>query len=448
MAFGSDGFASYANPAMMSWQTAFTGPNGSAASLVAPAVSSRLKFSYGWIFMHPSFLPIQNVVVENHYASGLPQNAPGNFRKDSVDTSYRNTVGQELGVSYIAAPEFHQLAFGVTTFVPWEQLALVDSGETYIPEYVLYRARTQRPQFEVAASAQATEHFSLGVGIHFGSALTSNGTVLVQTDSSLPSTLRISASAKTKASPYFGLAYSSEPTSTNPTTTAGFVFRLPLSSTNQLNVSSGARGIGNIATLDFNFKALSTVYYDPMSLELGGTVAYTDSARLFLEADYQFWSKFEAPSVSIQDPRTTTCDSGSPCGILISSSQNPAYAYHNILIPKVAHEWKLGTQSIRLGYAYRPSILAHPNNGAGNYLDPPKHLINAGYGMEFKKFLSFDTPCNVDFHASYQQLVTQKITKSQGDELGQGVGDLKIGAPGYEAGGKIFGGGVSLSLAI
>lgn len=119
-------------------------------------------------------------------------------------------------------------------------------------------------------------------------------------------------------------------------------------------------------------------------------------------------------------------------------------------MPRIGQELYLGRLTLRAGYAYRPSIFNDGGNGpsgAGNYLDPSKNIFTAGAGYHFMHFLNFDVPCDVDFNLAYQALITEHITKTPGDENGNGTGDLKIGAPGYDAGGNIFGGGISLSLA-
>ena len=113
----------------------------------------------------------------------------------------------------------------------------------------------------------------------------------------------------------------------------------------------------------------------------------------------------------------------------------------------MGEEWNLNdVTTLRVGYAYRPSMLKNPPNESGNYVDPSKHMIHLGLGLNYKKFLHFEAPCQIDFHLAYHYLILQKITKSAGNEKGDST-DSKIGAPGYDAGGNILGGGVSLSLA-
>ena len=100
----------------------------------------------------------------------------------------------------------------------------------------------------------------------------------------------------------------------------------------------------------------------------------------------------------------------------------------------------------RAGYAYRPSFLSAPPTGPGNYLDPAKHMINVGLGLNYASFIGLDTPCRIDFDLAYQALVSQHVTKTAGNEVNDST-DSKIGSPGYDMGGSIYGGGAALSLA-
>jgi len=101
--------------------------------------------------------------------------------------------------------------------------------------------------------------------------------------------------------------------------------------------------------------------------------------------------------------------------------------------------------TLRLGYAYRPSIMANLPD-VGNYLDPPKHMLTAGLGWKFRSLLGFAIPTQLDIHGAYHVLVTQLIVKSLNDEFG--YAGYKIGFPSYSAGGAVFGGGVSVTLAL
>ncbi len=432
-----DGFAAYSNPAAL------------------PLMGGkRLSLGWGLVLMEPSFLSIDNVVVENNYVSD--KSPP---RTGSVDLDYRRTLGQAIGLAYVLSPNRPNLTFGLVTFFPLEALAYIDTGEVFVPEFVHYRARTQRPQVEAAIGGRVSDRLTFGAGVHIAYTLTSSATIFLQTNPSKPSTMRFLASMKPKAGVFGGFllrsdtslgtgAFSAFDPSPPGAWSLGGNFRTAVASSNHVTVNSAARAFGSFAAVDFNFTAISAVYYDPWSFELGWVFQYAERSRLTLQADAQLWSKFEPPALSIADPRS--CQQTS-CGVNISPSSNPAIRFRDIIVPRVGHEWLipetgLGDLAVRAGYGFRPSTVAGPFDGAGNLLDPAKHMITAGAGMRFKSFLSFDIPSVIDVHLAYHRLLTQTVAKLPGDETGAGTGNEKIGAPGYLAGGKVYGGGVSLTL--
>lgn len=426
-AYGFGAFAAYHNPAGLPFQG-----------------TKRLKLQLGVKLMKPRFIEIDNVVTENNYTSDQ-------VTVSNVDTDYRSTLGQEFGLVYRLFPDSANLTFGMTGFLPLEQIAFMDSGETYVPEYVLYRSRTQRPQLELGFGADITPQFHVGAGLHFAFTLTGAGTVFLQTDTSIPSTMRISASLKPKVGPQFGVLYTSEVTTPEeaPRYTWGAVLRTPVSSDNAIYLRSAGRFLGTGAgALDFHFDAISTLFYDPLTLETGATVLLAPNNRLYFQIEFQRWSKFEPPALLIVNPTNEACTTGN-CAIPISPGQLPILVYRDIWVPRLADEIQIGRITLRAGYAYRQSIFSDDGNGpsgAGNYLDPSKHIFTAGAGIHFLHFLNFDVPCDIDFNLALHHLVTQHVVKTDGDEAGTVTGS-KIGAPGYDAGGNIFGGGVSLSLA-
>ena len=106
------------------------------AALAADEEGPRFKASFGFLYAQPTFTPINNVVTQNNFI------ADGQSRSN-VDLNYKPTVGQQLGLSYRLFPDLGNITLGLVTFLPFNQLAYLDSGEAYVPEYFMYRARTQ-----------------------------------------------------------------------------------------------------------------------------------------------------------------------------------------------------------------------------------------------------------------------------------------------------------------
>ena len=425
-----------------------------AAALAEPTDPQRLKLGVGVLYMSPQFKPISNVVVENNYTSD--QTTP---RSSSVEMDYRAPFGQTLGASYRLFPELWNFTLGVTAFLPVEQTAYMDTGEAFIPEYFLYRARLQRPQVAAAFGVKVLPWLHLGAGFQVGFGLTSTASVFLQTDTNKPSTMRFASSLKPKAGPYFSFLITPKRSDSAPSKsgdeasaldsqlfTLGGTVRLPIVSNNVMTLRSSARALGNLAALDFNFGAQSALFYDPLTIELGATFPHWRFGRFYAQVEQQYWSRFEAPALQIQDPAITGCSGA--CGVTISPGKNPTFQYKDITVARVGEEVTFGKWTLRAGYAYRPSILSDLPTGNGNYLDPARHHWTGGLGYRFDKFLHFDVPCVLDVHVAYQKLQDQTVLKTAGDEAGTTTGAAaKIGAPGYEVGGQLLGGGVSLQLA-
>ena len=417
--WNADGFASYTNPAQL-------GLMG----------KDRLWLSFGLIYMQPEFLPIDGIVVENNWSSD--KSPP---RYGSVNMDYKATFGQAIGVAYQIDPEGMKVGVGATLFLPLLYSTYIDTGEVYLPEYALYRNRTQRPQVELATGLSVAPGFSIGAGAHIGFGVQSYASVFLQTDPTRPSYTRQSAAAKPKASPYVGFLYAYGQSDTNAQATPPFslsgVIRFPLDNTFQTQVQTGTGLFTGYPSLDVGFDANSSAIYDPTSFEFGAQFEVLTNFHIFTQLDYQLWSKYQSPALNVTNPT----------GISVSTGYNPVYATRDIIIPRIGGEYQVGDVKMRLGYAYRPSIFPSTPDGIGNYLDPAKHMWGVGLGFDCKTLLGMNLPHEFNIHGSWHQLVTQTIVKTPGNEAGN-TSDQKIGYPGYQAGGKVVGGGLSLSFKL
>jgi long-subunit fatty acid transport protein len=420
-----DGFAAYNNPAGL--------PLINKSGTGFP--EERFSVSYGIVYIDPQFTTIGNVVTQNSGTGGLPQGASPSSISGIVNTSYKPTFGQMLGAAWRADPEWYNFTLGITAFLPVDQLAYIDTGETFEPEYVLYRDRTQQPDISLAGALEVTNWLRFGFGVHVAYTLTSQADASINQGGAVASTARFQTILKPKLSPFFGIQISADDQAS-----AGLVVRLPSSEDSSFEINTTAQAVGFLPSVPFAFVASSTIVYDPLSIQLGGSFKTTEDTRTYLQIDYDFWSSFQAPLLEIANPSSTA-------GLVLSPGPNIGYSYRNTLIPRIAEEFIYGTVKFRLGYAYQPGIINGPPDGIGNYLDPDKHLFNAGMGFIFQRFMGYHKPWNLDFSLDYQALVTQNVEKTPGDEAGN-ASNLKIGAPGYQAGGHVFGGEVALTLGL
>jgi long-subunit fatty acid transport protein len=404
-------------------------------SNAAAPEGSRVRFHWSMLYANPKFADIHGVAVENAVNSDT---SAGSEELRNVDTNYASTFGQSVGFSIQSHRSERRWGIGAVAYLPLDRLALVDSGESFVPEYTLHRASTQKPEFQLALSGRATEKLSFGAGLHLGAKLTANTAIFLNQGTGTTSSMRISASLKTRATPYFGVTYL--PTEN---LSLGLNYRFAASQPQSMKVHATARAIGTVSALDFAFPALATMYYDPATLEFGGRWSYASGRSLSFEIDYQAWSKFESPAMVILDPATSECSPN--CGVDFAAGRNLAPKTRDLFIPRLGHTWAIGDAELNAGYLYRPGIYAELPTGAGNAIDPDEHRVAAGYGRGFDSFFAFDAPGRIDFHLSYSIYPKKRVVKTAGDENGNAAG-RKIGSPGYEIGGSEAGGGLSLQL--
>jgi hypothetical protein len=401
-----------------------------------PAGPGRVRFHWGVLYSAPRFADIRGVVVANAVNSDTSAGAED---VRDVDTTYPVTFGQSVGFSIQSARSERRWGFGAVAYLPLDRLALVDSGQPYEPEYVLHRS-TQRPDFRFAFSGLLSSELAFGAGLAIGTKLDSSTTVFLNQGAGTSSWMRISASLKTKATPYLGLSWKA-----SDSLRLGLNWRFASSQPETLNVRATARAIGNVSALDFSYPAISTMYYDPATLEVGGKWDYAGGRALYFQADWQRWSSFESPALVIQDPWTSSCTGGGCGGVDFSPGRDLSRPTRDLVVPRIGHSWSIGDGELRAGYLYRPGIYRDLPIGAGNTLDPDEHRWSAGYGAAFDSFFAFDAPGRLDFHASWSLYPKARVEKSPGDENGATPG-RKVGDPGYDVGGHEWGGGLTLQL--
>lgn len=421
---GSREFSSasaYENPAQLSLS-----PNSKKTG------NNLIRFHWSGLYSKSFFQNIDSVITQNVV------NSDANDPPTRVDTDYPATFGQSIGFSVQSQTSPRRWGFGAVAYLPLDRLALVESGESFVPEYTLHRGSNQRPEFHFAASSLLLPNLSLGIGLQLGSKLDLGTTIFLNQGAGTASSMRISASLKTKASLVGGLSWIP-----SDDLSFGLNFRLPSAQPQVLNVTAGARAIGTVNALDFSFPAVSTMYYDPLTLQLGTEWKTSPNRFLFLQLDYQAWSKFESPTIRILDPQTSTC--APSCGVKFVESRNLALATRDLWIPRVGHAWSWERQTLRLGYSFRQSIYKMLPTEAGNAIDPDEHRVAAGYGWEFDSFFVFDAPGRIDLHAAYSYYRKRHVQKSPGDE-NHDLANQKVGAPGYDIGGHALGAGVSVQF--
>ena len=400
----TDGFASFYNPGANSTHPGF-------------------YLSFGIAFYKPSFLEIKNVVIDNNAIS----TASGDVSGDVDTSSYLNHLGQAVGLSLNLGEKLKYLSFGATTSMPLERVGYVDSGEPFKPEYFNYRARTQRPQIYGAISMSPFDWMHVGAGISFASSVSANTTVFATGSSGKVSSQRLATTLKPSASPYFSLYFDPKPIEVAAV--------LRLANTYKFSVDTVAKAsfLGPTADLPITLTSSGMLYYDPLEFDISIAYSALTNTWLTAELDWFQYKTYEAPTLSL-------VSTGS---VAMKNSASTLPVMRNIFVPKFGIQQDIGPVSLRTGYSYRPSPV-EDNSGIGNQVDPAKHLFTFGAGVDLQKANITQAKLSVDAHMQVHSLVSQHVTKSSGNEAGT-AGANKIGSPGYDIGGSIVGGGVSIT---
>lgn len=406
------------------------------AALVQEVLPAHpLQMDYAFLFIQPSFKSIHNVVLHNAFDQGLP---PGSPQYGDVDISYEPVLGHSLGMSYLLFPQALKWSFGLNAFFPLKHLASLDTGDSMRPEYLLYRNRSQNPQIEMASGIALSKELSVGAGLQVAYTMTSRAEATLSATTGIPTSVRTMARMKPYLVPYLGLLWTTENSFLER---LGLVVRLPARYDHFMNLDSYAKIAALSSSFSFQLKGDSTFLYDPLVVHLGTAWQWSKGRRrLFLDLDYQMWRDYLSPLLILQAQQKTGT-------VVVEPGFSPGVSYQSLWVPMIGHELSVSEHTVlRLGYRYQDSILQQGAN-IGNFLDPPKHVLTTGIGLLFQTLFGHAIPHRFDAHVLYGHLATQTIQKSPGNEAGN-PSDLKIGAPGYSAGGTLYGVGFSLSLVL
>ncbi|MBI3556230.1 MAG: hypothetical protein HY074_08200 [Deltaproteobacteria bacterium] len=403
----SDGNATFYNPG---------------ANSLHPGLNVSLAVSYE----HPHFLDIKGITVANNSTTAQTGDVIG----DVDNTTYLDHLGETAAISLNMGDVWKNLTAGLVAFLPLTRVAYIDTGDPFLPEYVSYRSRTQRPQIYGSLSATPLSFLHLGMGLAISTNLSATTSVFVTSSANSASHQQFASTIKPGVAPYFSFYADPKPLE------LGGTVRLPNRSKVSIDTNAHARLLGNTNDLPLVVNSSSTIYYDP--LEFDFAVGYHIGETWFVtaEADWFQYKAFETPTLVVTDLGS---------GPTLQNSVNTSPTFRNIIVLKTAFEKKFELITLRAGYWHRPSPITD-NSGPGNLVDPERHSFTAGIGVDLQKAKLTEKSIILDLHAQYHVLVTQHITKSANNEVGAS-GSTKVGSPGYDIGGGIAGGGFSLSMS-
>lgn len=380
------------------------------------AYTNETSYSVNFFAVQSQFDSIENVVIRNQISTGDLTPVIGN-----VDTEDDLRMMLGLHGSFSLFKKW-QTKLGLSLFAPAGDLAEINSGDPFLPEYALYKSRYYRPQVfgNIIQRFNPTSPWAASLGVHAGFA-TSAETFLVTrlNGDTYPSW----AKAKVKVKPAIGLlaslSYKLE------RGYLGVAFQQGIKSKLDAN-AVGLAPLGGASSLAFAADISSLVAYDPMILRATWSHAFT-TWKIVTSLEYQFWDNYESSHLQIA--------SGS---VVNGTRSYEQLETQNIFIPKIGAEWRIDPKfSIRAGYFYRPTPLVKDHSLAGNTLDADVHALSLGLG-----YMANIAGQGIEFSLGfqYQQLVSEHVEKVT--TLEDGTPGQMIGSGGYDIGGSI----IALSL--
>lgn len=355
-----------------------------------------------------NFKDIADIVVENNSNSNLT-----NPRRGDIDIDYRDIYMAAIHGSVPVAGEGNGiLLFNV--FTPIGAIAEVNSGDEFLPEYVMYRSRLERTNAFVHYARPISENFSFSLGVQLSFQVGSD----VGTQASLNGTnYGSSANLKARIKPTLGLV-----TSFAYQTQQSHIY-LSYQQEMKSNLLAVANGeINDPTSALFSLALESMAYYDPHIMRLGLAHQLNSFMTGYITAEYQIWSGYQTPVIRIQDRG----------GVLLPSDDYEQVTTQNIFVPKVAVEFEIGeNKRLSLGGLYRPTPLRGDFSGSGNSVDTDLWALALGGSWEFTLL---ERAITLGAAGQYHQLKNIDVTKNEGQE--DGSPGLRIGAPGYSVGGS------------
>lgn len=357
------------------------------------------------------FKPINNIVVTN--STNSSGTTIGNAKTD-----YNKFYGSAIHLAVPVGGARHLGTLGLSVFLPLGHLIETNSGDSFLPEYVMYRSRHTRTSIYLNFAKKWSDDlaFSLGTIVGF------QASAEVRTNLSLNGMNYGSwARAQSKVSPSLGAIASV--TKKLDDSKIYFTYQQEMKS-NLKAIASGE--INNPSMGLFDTTISSMIFYEPHTFRLGTSLKYDTASSLeaFLAVEYQMWNNYKAPTITIKKNG----------GVVADSSNFERIETRDTINPRFGLKWDVTDRwSTLLGVAYRMSPLKGDFSGSGNSIDTDAYIGAAG--LQYR-IVIWGKDVHLGSALQYHKLKDKHVTKTPGQENGT-AGD-KIGAPGYDIGGYLL----------
>ncbi len=357
------------------------------------------------------FKPIKNIVVTNS------TNSSGTTFGDAK-TNYNKFYGSALHLGVPVGGQRHLGTLGLSVFLPVGHLIETNSGDPFLPEYIMYRSRHQRTSIYLNFAKKWSDSLSFSLGTIVGFQASAE----VRTNLSLNGTTYGSwARAQSKVSPSLGAIASVA--KKIDSSKIYFTYQQEMKS-NLKAIASGE--INNPSMGLFDTTISSMIFYEPHTFRTGASLktAPESSLELFMALEYQMWTNYKTPTITI-------AKNG---GVVAASSNYERLEIRDTYNPKLGVKWDMTNRwSSMLGMGYRMSPLKGDFSGSGNSVDTDAYI--AAGGIQYRMVV-WSKDIHFGSALQYHMLKDKHVTKSPGQENGT-AGD-KLGAPGYDIGGSII----------
>jgi hypothetical protein len=381
----------------------------------APAVlafSRKLQLNLETSATSHELEPITGVVTKNSTnssAASLPQNS-------NVSTDYKNYYGTSFNLSVPVAVKGAG-SIGLSLFMPLGKITEAHTGDAYLPEYVMYRARYKRVQSFLNYAHPLTESFAFSLGVQIGFKIASAANTQVSlTGTGYGSSGKIEAEAAPTLAGIFSLAYKP-----NNEQIIYFSYQQEMKSEMEAYIT----GQTSDPPVPLDITATSLLYYDPHIFRTGMSLPLSAGFNLLGSLEYQLWENYESPVLRLKQNQGSSA---------VGSDNRESLSLKNIFVPRLGLRLGVSDETtLNLGASYRQSPLDGDFSGAGNSIDTDVFTLAAGMSQTLA-FIMKDLSMTIA--AGYHQLKELKVTKSPNKE--DGTTGVKIGSPGYTIGGKIY----------
>jgi long-subunit fatty acid transport protein len=361
-----------------------------------------------------NFTPISNIIIQNATTSPNAQ-ASGN-----ANTSYSNFFGSSIHLALPIGYEDHGIlgVLGISIYIPVGSLIETNSGNPFLPEYVLYRSSYQR----TSAYANFAHAFGDDIAVSLGALVGFQATADVTADLAMNNLgtdpYGSSGSARAKIAPSLGAIISA--TKKFEENKIYFTYQQEMKSNLRAHVVGG---VVSPLSLPLDSTVDATIFYDPHTFRIGGDYKL-GSLQFFGALEYQMWSNYKSPLLVLTKS----------AGVMEPSRNFELLQTQNTINPRIGIKHNLTDRwNYSLGFNYHQTPLKGNFSGNGNSIDTDTFIYTCG--IQYRMVIwSKDVLLGTSFE--YHDLKAKQVVKTA--NLENGNAGSKIGSPGYSIGGTIM----------